>query len=276
MQEELLREGMRAAVGDEPPLGFSPDDLVAEGRKRQRRRRATIGAVAATLVVAGAATVPGMMAGSMPIVPATPQVSAVKPIEWPPKNVTPMLLSEAQLGVEAERMRGHLAEAIPAVDPAAFDVTTSHPHGRGPGFRAKVPGIAYVQATFKYVIASSGQSVELPIRLMVIVQAPGTVTVPPSQGCGPGSEGTVAVLSCTQRTLDDGSIVVESVTSLVSAGNDGPKTHIVRHFRVDGSLVSATASHSAGQEASGLGAYRQAQMDRLDRIATDPQFALKG
>ncbi|WP_190820223.1 hypothetical protein [Saccharopolyspora pogona] len=47
-QEQLLREEMRAAVANEPPLGFSPEGLVAEAKRRQRRRRATIGAVAAS------------------------------------------------------------------------------------------------------------------------------------------------------------------------------------------------------------------------------------
>ncbi|MEV0705354.1 hypothetical protein AB0I53_46615 [Saccharopolyspora sp. NPDC050389] len=277
MQEELLREGMRAAVDDEPPLGFSPDDLVAEGKRRQRRRRATIGAVAATLVVlAGAAAVPGMMTGPTPIAPAAPQVSAVKPIEWPPKGMAPMSLPESQLIAEGERIRGHLAEIIPKVDTGAFDVTTTQPHGLGSGFGTEAPATVIVRANFKYGLPSQqpGMSVDLPMRLTVVVQGPGTVSVQPAQACGDGDEPTQAVLSCTLRTLDDGSIVVESVTA--SRGEDGPKTHIVRHFRTGGTVVSATASHSAGQEAAGLSAYRQVQVDRLDQFATDPEFALPG
>ncbi|WP_190820225.1 hypothetical protein [Saccharopolyspora pogona] len=216
-----------------------------------------------------------MMSSSAPIVPATPQVSGVKPIEWPPKGMRPVQLSEPQLVAEGERMRGYLAEAVPEVDTGAYNVTTTQPHGLGPGFGAEPPATVVVRADFKNVLASSGKSVELPMRLTVVVQGPGTVAVQPAQACGDGDDPAEAVLSCSPRTLDDGTIVVESVTGLASRGGDGPKTHIVRHFRACGTVVSATASHAAGQEASGLGAYRQVHIDRLDRIATDPELALK-
>ncbi|MFI0465521.1 hypothetical protein ACH347_15715 [Saccharopolyspora sp. 5N102] len=276
MQEELLREGMRAAVDDEPPLGFSPDDLVAEGKRRQRRRRATIGAVAATLVVlAGAAAVPGMMTGPTPIVPAAPQVSAVKPIEWPPKGIAPMNLPESQLIAEGERIRGHLAEIIPKVDTAAFNVTTTQPHGLGPGLGTEAPATVVVRAGFQYALVAMGEEVRLPMQLTVVVQGPGTAPVQLAQSCGDG-EPTQVLLGCTTRVLDDGSILVEGATALASLGEDGPTTHIVRHFRTDGTVVSATASHTAGPEAAGLGAYRQLHVDRLDLIATDREIALKG
>ncbi|MGW1681405.1 hypothetical protein [Saccharopolyspora sp. NPDC002376] len=42
MSEELLRESLRSAVVDEPPMGIDPADVVAEGRRRQRRRRAVV------------------------------------------------------------------------------------------------------------------------------------------------------------------------------------------------------------------------------------------
>ncbi|MEU6268849.1 hypothetical protein [Saccharopolyspora shandongensis] len=275
MQEELLREGMRAAVGDEPPLGFSPDDVVAEGRKRQRRRRATIGAVAATVVVAGATTVPGMMAGSTPIVPATPQVSAVKPIEWPPKGMRPMSLPESQLIAEGERIRGHLAEVIPKVDTGAFNVTTTQPHGLGPGLGTETPATVVVRAGFEYALVSMEKEVRLPMQLTVVVQGAGTAPAEIAPSCGDG-EPTQVLRGCTTRTLDDGSILAEGVSVLASLGEDGPTTHIVRHFRTDGTVVSATASHTAGPEAAGLGAYRQLHVDRLDLIATDREITLRG
>ncbi|MEV5543892.1 hypothetical protein AB0L13_44500 [Saccharopolyspora shandongensis] len=78
------------------------------------------------------------------------------------------------------------------------------------------------------------------------------------------------------RTLDDGSILAEGASVLASPGEDGPTTHIVRHFRTDGTVVSATASHTAGAEAAGLGAYRQLHVDRLDLIATDREITLRG
>ncbi|WP_009948787.1 hypothetical protein [Saccharopolyspora erythraea] len=58
MDPELLREGMRTAVADEPPLGFDPDDVVTEAARRQRRRRTTAAAVAAVVVATVAGLVP--------------------------------------------------------------------------------------------------------------------------------------------------------------------------------------------------------------------------
>jgi hypothetical protein len=58
VNENQLTERMRAAVAGEPPLGFDPDELTDRAGRRQRQRRAVLGAVAATFVLAaGAVTV---------------------------------------------------------------------------------------------------------------------------------------------------------------------------------------------------------------------------
>lgn len=60
MNENQLMERMRAAVAGEPPLGFDPDELTDRAGRRQRQRRAVLGAAAATLVLAAGAVTVGV------------------------------------------------------------------------------------------------------------------------------------------------------------------------------------------------------------------------
>lgn len=56
MIEQQLRDGFHTAVTEEPPLGFSPEDVVVKGRKAVHERRTGYAAMAvAALVVAGTA-----------------------------------------------------------------------------------------------------------------------------------------------------------------------------------------------------------------------------
>jgi hypothetical protein len=52
VSEQELRDGLRVAVAAEPALSFDPDALIVRARKEIRRRRALVGAGAATVVVA--------------------------------------------------------------------------------------------------------------------------------------------------------------------------------------------------------------------------------
>lgn len=62
MSEQELREGLRAAVADEPPLAFDPDTLMAKAKREVTRRRALFGAgMATTAVLVAAVTVPTLL-----------------------------------------------------------------------------------------------------------------------------------------------------------------------------------------------------------------------
>jgi hypothetical protein len=62
MSEQELREGLWAAVADEPALAFDPDALMEQARREIKRRRALFGAGTATVAVAVAAVaVPAML-----------------------------------------------------------------------------------------------------------------------------------------------------------------------------------------------------------------------
>lgn len=97
MIEEELQDRMRAAVADEPPLGFDPDELV--DRASRRRRRSTLAAVGATggvLTVAVAAvlftgmpsegTKVGTTVTTAPTVPIAPVCTGVEAGTVPPLN----------------------------------------------------------------------------------------------------------------------------------------------------------------------------------------------
>ncbi|RKT84690.1 hypothetical protein SAMN05421805_12357 [Saccharopolyspora antimicrobica] len=272
MSEELLRESLRAAVADEPPLGIDPDAVAAEGKRRQRRRRAVIGAAVATLVVAaGAAALPGVL-GPRAVPPATPRVDAVEPISWPPAGMVRVELPEPQLIARGEQIELHLAESMSRTVPGARDISTEQQHGLGPGFGTEPPATVTVRAGFRRAVA---QGSVLPVLVDVAVLGPGTVLAPPDQACG---DGQPATRHCEQHVLADGSIAVDSSLGLPSAA--GASHHVVRHFRVDGTVVSVTASfdtstaHPDGiSPASGLA---QPPMDlaELIALATDPQLSL--
>jgi hypothetical protein len=62
---------IKAAIGDEPPLGFGPTDVIATARRVRRRRRgvyaaATVGVAAAAVTVGTVVVLPGGGAGGAP------------------------------------------------------------------------------------------------------------------------------------------------------------------------------------------------------------------
>lgn len=81
MIEQQIEDRLRAAVADEPPLGFDPDELVDRAVRLRRRRRsvlASVGATSAIALVAVAVVVTGRTDQS--------QVAATSP--QPPPSAT--------------------------------------------------------------------------------------------------------------------------------------------------------------------------------------------
>lgn len=64
MSEQELRDGLRVAVLDEPPLSFDPDALMERATRELARRRALVGAGVATTAVAVAAVAVPTLLGS--------------------------------------------------------------------------------------------------------------------------------------------------------------------------------------------------------------------
>lgn len=67
-----MSERMHAAVLDEPPMGFDPDEVVNRAVRRQRNRRTVVGAATAVAIMATASTlVFGGHVGDLKTVPGT-------------------------------------------------------------------------------------------------------------------------------------------------------------------------------------------------------------
>ncbi|MER7083113.1 hypothetical protein SAMN02982929_05415 [Saccharopolyspora kobensis] len=268
MSEELLRESLRAAVADEPPLGVDPDAVAAEGRRRQRRRRAVIGAAVATLIVAaGAVAVPGTI-GQQDIAPAVPQVRAIEPIDWPPVGAVRVELSQAQLVAQGEQIERYLDEAIVRDVPGARAVDVSR---RGP-VQIQIPSSVIVSAPFDRA-AVGGQ--DWPVLLSLRVFAPGAVDLSPAQECESSKQFGAR---CYQHVQDDGSIVLV-LTSRPAMSGGGEKNE-VRHYRTDGTVVMVNAFFNPRDPATvaAVAELREGPMDlaELTALATDPRFALIG
>lgn len=119
MIEQQLRDGLRAAVTAEPPLGFDPDDLVTRTSRTAHRRRTTFAAVAAAAVV---------VAGTVSAVAATGGLSGGDqhfPVAGP-QAPTP-----AQAA--AKRLGNSLVDALSDLGPDGeqFEVSAAGPQHHG-------------------------------------------------------------------------------------------------------------------------------------------------
>ena len=125
MSEEDVREGLRAAVSDEPPLNFDPAVLVTTARQRATRRKALVAVGTATVAIAVAAVaIPATLGGgttpaaNQPPSTQAPATSTSVPATWPPSDVAAVDYTADQLRARGEEMRGHMKVVVPAVLPA--------------------------------------------------------------------------------------------------------------------------------------------------------------
>lgn len=124
MIEQQLRDGLRAAVADEPPLGFDPDRVAEDARRAVRRRRAVVASAGATVlvvgVIVGTASVAGSPEGRGPAGPASSAVPTPPPTNVP--TTTPPARPARDplgLGPKAERIGAHVSRVLPEVVPGA-------------------------------------------------------------------------------------------------------------------------------------------------------------
>ncbi|OLF13247.1 hypothetical protein [Actinophytocola xanthii] len=132
MTERDVREGLRSAVADEPPLDFDPDALVATARREARRRRALVSASLATVAVAVAAVaVPVVLGvsreqgdltpGNRPVA-SSPVPGATERPSTPPASEAAREYTAEQLRRRGRQMQAELEDALREVLPGAVDV----------------------------------------------------------------------------------------------------------------------------------------------------------
>ncbi|MGP4115417.1 hypothetical protein ACTWP5_31525 [Streptomyces sp. 4N509B] len=118
--EDLVRDGLNDAVATEPPLRCDAEEIASRARRERSRRRAVLGTVAATAVVAVAGTLLAMPLGQEAAAPRDPVghggVTPPPPPLWPVPTAdgtyTPRQYEEA--AVEGRDRVEEAFEALPA------------------------------------------------------------------------------------------------------------------------------------------------------------------
>jgi hypothetical protein len=258
MSEADLREGLRAAVGDEPPLDFDADELIRRAQHVRRRRRALVAVAMATLALTGTVlALPGALeqrtgveaaSGSVLTTTASP---APSPRSEPlPTTVLPATTAPAATSGVKSFLTGYLTGRFPEVVPGS-----------------KVTAVQ----------VSEVRDVE-PVHISAIVQfvdrigpsgAVVRVTAPSQRG--PFDRFCDEVECDEPLRREDGTRLVIGVT-----GDPATKVVVSRavaHQRADGSVVQVTAygyGPGAGSELREVAL----TVDQLVRLATDPNLTV--
>jgi hypothetical protein len=266
LSEQELRDGLKLAIADEPPMKFDLDDLVDTAERLVSRRRALIAVGASTAAVAIAAVavpvVLGISGGGepMPIPQAAPpsslsSSSVASPA--PTSRTTPAKrppLTEAQLRERGEQMRAHLRIVFPAVVPAAKQVTYGVFGGESEG--AVSDGQSYLNAFVQFT-----------------TEAKTAVDVYVSDN-QEYAERTCA--GCQERPQADGSVVVLKTEAGPAGNNPAMLLSSAVHLRNDGTTVRITAYNynPVGGERMVYQDDVALTVDQITRLAVDPALHL--
>nr|WP_042183699.1 hypothetical protein [Kibdelosporangium sp. MJ126-NF4]CEL15752.1 hypothetical protein [Kibdelosporangium sp. MJ126-NF4]CTQ93678.1 hypothetical protein [Kibdelosporangium sp. MJ126-NF4] len=254
MSEQELREGLRLAVADEPPMDFDLDELVTTAERLVRRRRAlvTVGVSTAAVAVV-AVTIPvvlGIGGGSVEIPVAappnqsqTPTATATYTAELPPP-------SEAQLRQRAGELKTYLKTQVPAVVANAKSVVVEDFGGEATGQFS--PGQNYLDGFVKFKLGTVSTAVAVQVR----------TDQTDEQQCG----------NCPELPQQDGSKVKIQLEN-GGTGNDSAMTILTAsHFRTDGTITKVT-TYNYDPTTQVKPVYQQnvaLTQDQLVRLATDP------
>lgn len=269
MSEKDVREGLYAAIADEPPLNLDPDALVATGRRQIRRRRALVSVSVATAAVAVAAVAlpvllaaPGDQNGvapaERPAATSTVPVEPPKPSPWPPAGVRTPDYTAEQLRERGERMRAHLGEALPAALPGATDVAVGPFGGEAAGDVSD--GQTYLNTFAAFTLDGARTAIG------VDVFAPGAFQDGPATLCAQASGHCELLLVASGR----GQVLAVEV----DAGGPTAEILTVYHFREDGSVVSATGYNYDPTAGTPATERPMPTAESLAAVAVDPALRL--
>ncbi|MEV4311750.1 hypothetical protein [Actinocrispum sp. NPDC049592] len=243
MSEQELREGLRSAVEDEPPMRVDLDEIVSMAERLVRRRRALVAVGVGTAAVTLAAVTVPVVLGIARGEPAELTVAAP-----PAATSTQPTGSVEQLTQRGKDMQSYLTTRFPAMVPGVTQIDVRPFGGEAEG--QIFAGQKYLSGTVRYVMHGTKTGVIVEIHA---ADDPAKV----SKDC-PG---------CDVRIQPDQSTVV--LETLQSAD-----MIIAKHFRRDGSVVTVnTYGHDpAGEPAPGSAA--KLTLDQLVSLATDPELHL--
>jgi hypothetical protein len=266
MSEEDVRGGLVDAVGDEPPLNFDPDVLVATARQQVTRRRALLAVGVTTVAVAVAAVAvpvvlgrtqhtqvgapPAVVSSTSTAPPTTPSVG------WP-SRVEPVLYTPDELRVIGDKLRSVLVRKVPQLLPGAtaFEFGQFGGEAEGQYYEGQTSVNTHVSFTMK------GER----YSLYVDVTAPGGVEDGPKTICA--STGA----DCRQVGVQDGGPLVAKTEVL-----DESILSTVYHFRVTGGQVLVTAYNydMASRVPPTYLPVVPVTLDQLTALATDPELTM--
>ncbi|WNV91216.1 hypothetical protein [Umezawaea sp. Da 62-37] len=247
MSEQDLRDSMREALWDEPPLNFDPDSFMERAEKLTKRRRAlaSVGVVTA-LLIATVATLPAILvannrhgvdtATSSEAAPPSP-TRELATMKWPPNDaarqnhvfadVQPHLLVVWQ---------DYLSPALQQTGVSADSIGMWMPDFQGSSY-ARDSSVADVLRGGVSYSGPSGLS-----RLDVTIAGPGAWEPAPDVLC---RKYYVSPNNCTSESQGDGSVVVVAEYTREAGGKQVPFDRSAFHYRQDGSVVMMKSSSGA-------------------------------
>ncbi|WP_447004779.1 hypothetical protein ACRAKI_35245 [Saccharothrix isguenensis] len=273
MSEADLREGLRAAVGDEPPLHFDPDELIRRA-ERARRRRALVAVALATLVLTGTAlSLPGVLdqrpgndAARGPVltitsspapseVPSPPPPSLLSP-SGPVRTTRPastapapgLIVPEGTAKRLEEYLAGRFTEVVQGVDVMEVDFTRAYKQDRD----------GYLTGVVRFMDRVA------PTAVVVQLSTPAV---------RPTREEFCAEVECGKPLpqVDGGHVETATVT--------GPEpeatTRTVAHFRADGSVVLVSGYNHDPTTSAYARPEVAVTLDQLVRLAVDPMLTVR-
>lgn len=266
MIEDQLRDGLRSAVTDEPPLGFDPLAAADQARRAVRRRRAVLASGAATVLLMGGTALAVSVTRDSPApewaaaVPASQKAEEVVPAKpWPTPPANPPVPADPHgIGAAAAGIGKYLVGQLPVVVPGAENIEIG-------GFGQEMSGD----------FSGDPGSFNGPIFYDDALGRAVLVLTVSASGAGAACEGSVPPDACTTSGLPDGS-ALETIEHTDTA-QPNHRVLSVRHLRVDGSSVQFSTYTYDGfsREPSPLvrGAY-PVTTKQLTALATDTNITL--
>ncbi|RSM64150.1 hypothetical protein DMH04_51645 [Kibdelosporangium aridum] len=254
MSEQELRDGLKLAVADEPPMSFDLDELVDTAERIVRRRRALIAVGVSTAAVAVAAvTVPvvlGIGGAPQELPQAAPPTATTT--TTPPKT-KPEAKTVAQLRQRGEELGARLRTQFPLVVPAATDVNPRPFGGEAEG--QFWDGQTYLEGAVQFKLGD--------VQTAIAVQVNADPQVEPCP-------------ECQEIPQSDDSKVLIRVEAGAAGNNPQMKIVTATHYRKDGSTTRvSTYNYDPINGPNDVYQPRVALTDeQLVRLATDPALHL--
>ncbi|MET1073420.1 MAG: hypothetical protein ABWY11_12305 [Umezawaea sp.] len=277
MSEQDLRDSMREALWDEPPLNFDPDSFMERAEQLTRRRRAlaSVGVVTA-LLIATVATLPAVIMANKPRVDTATSSEAAPPsptkelatMKWPP-NDTPRqnhVFAEVQPQLLVV-WQDFISPALQRTGVSADSIGTWSPDFQGSSY-ARDNSVADVLRGAVVYTGHAGLS-----QLDVTIAGPGAWDPAPDELC---LRFFSSSSNCTSTSQGDGSVVVVGEYLREVRDKKVPYDRSVFHYRPDGSVVMMKSSNAAsGPEVKDDTTDRvPLSVDELKQLATNRGITL--